>query len=232
MPFTYKIIANPTGSRPYRATVDAPDAISGAAFLAAVATTAGKDAATVEAVLRGAFTVMQSRVREAERINDVLGLFRVFPVCGGSYPVPDPSADDVRQTVSFNITPTPEFIAALISGLSMEKTGESGLLAPEIATVITMPGGLTDSFTPGAGLEIRGQNLRGRNDAIPTVQLINNTEAGDIVPLLVLEASDARLICNVPGSGFDGSCFLKVITPYGSETRQGQYSQLLAMVTT
>lgn len=31
-------------------------------------------------------------------------------------------------------------------------------------------------------------------------------------------------------TGFDGSCYLKVITPYGSEQRIGQYSQLLAMV--
>lgn len=229
MPFTYKIIANPTGSRPYRAAVDAGPTLDGAAFLAAVVAAAGKDAATVEAVLRGAFTVMQSHVRDAERIGDVLGLFRVFPVCGGSYPVPDPSAEDVRQTVSFNITPTPEFIAALLTGLSMEKTGESGLVAPDIATVVTMPGGLTDSFTPGKGLEIRGEHLRGRNGAIPTVQLINAGTV-NIVPLLVLEASDARLVCTVPLTGFDGSCELKIITPYGTETRSGEYSQLLALV--
>ncbi len=111
----------------------------------------------------------------------------------------------------------------------MEKTGESGLLGPEIDSVVTMPGGLADSFTPGKGLEIRGLHLRGRGGAIPTVQLINTSDPTPI-PLLVLEATDTRLVCTVPLTGFDGSCHLKVITPYGTDTREGLYSQLLTLV--
>lgn len=230
MAFTYRIIANPTGARPYRAAIDTPNSIEGPAFLAEVATASGKDTATIEAVLRGAFTVMSAHMSAAERIGNVLGLFRVFPVCGGSYPVPDPAASDVAKTVSFNITPTPEFIAALIAGLTMEKTGESGLVAPDIASVNAMPGGEANSFRPGQGLEIRGTHLRGRNAAIPTVQLINEG-GGPAVSLLVLDSSDARLVCGIPTSGFDGSCTLQITAPYGTETRTGVYGTDLTKLT-
>jgi len=228
--FTYKIIANTTGTRPYRAATDYGPTVESVAFLTAVAAASGQDAATVEAVLRGTFSVASGYVSDARQVNSILGLFRVFPTSGGSYAVPDPAASDVAKTVSFNITPTPEFIATLQAGLTLHKTGESGLLAPLIDGVTTMPGGLADSFTPGQGLEIRGEHLRGRQAAIPTVQLINNTENSPPVPLLVLDASDTRLVCTVPQTGFDGSCYLKVITPYGGDQRIGQYSQLLAMI--
>ncbi len=92
-----------------------------------------------------------------------------------------------------------------------------------------MPAGLPDSFSPGKGLEIRGLHRRRRNSAIPTVQLINTSDATP-VPLLVFDTTDIRLLCSIPTPGFDGSCYSKVIPPKGGDQRTGQYSQFLALV--
>lgn len=224
MAFTYKIIANPTGSRAYRGAVDSKPTIDPAVFLAEVATNSGKDAATVAAVLDATFGTIQTHVLNAENIGPVRGIFRVFATCGGGYTTATPPPGDVAKTVSFNVTPTAEFIAALQAGLTMEKTGESGLLAPQIEGVTTLPGGIPNAFKPAEGLEIRGLNLRGRNAAVPIVQLIN-IGGGPAITLLVLEASDTRLVCSVPASGFDGACTLQVTAPYGSDTRTGVYSE-------
>ena len=192
--------ANPFSTRPNpQATVEADE------FLAEVAARAGVDRATVEKVLPALFASIAGFVRETRPIAATLDLFRVVPVCGGSFPTADPDDNAIRATCDFALQPLPALRTAFQDGLSLEKSGQVGAVVPVLDSVVSMPGKVANSYHPGGGLEVRGSHLRNNNPGFQPTATLSNLDGSSPVSVMVLDASNRKATIALPATGLTGA---------------------------
>lgn len=227
MSFTYFIKPNlPNSTHPFSAGATLQDFVEEDEFLAYIATDSGVAQADVEKVLKSLFNGLANFLRETRPIASILGLFRAKPAVGGSYDTADPDANLIRDNCDYHFTPTPAVKAAFRQGLSVQKTGEVGPAIPTVSSVIAMPGGQVNSYQAGGVLEARGSRFHSDSLGAPMpTAVLMNPDGSSPVNLTVFDASDRRVMMQVPASGLLGPKVLE-ITQDGKSGRSVTLTQL------
>ena len=234
MPFHFFIKPNATGN-PFSATADLQATVEEDAFLddvtaRAKATLPAIDRPIVEAVIRAMWAAIIAAARDTRPIAAILGLFRMRPTVGGSYPTATPDDSLVRENTDFHLTPLPVVKDQFRDALPMSKSGEIGVAAPAIVSVTVLPTGQTNSYHPGGGLEVRGTHMRSDSPAtLPTARLLN-LDGTLAVALVVFDSSDRRAVISVPAGTLTGNKLLEYSNTPGDPAHTVRYNIPLALV--
>lgn len=207
MPFPYEIIPNTSNAqRPFRARVKLGLKVLESDLLPAVAADSGVSQADVTKVIRSLFKVMIGFLRDGRPIGNILRLFKGQPTISGSFPTPDPAANDIRAGVGISITIGPDADDALHDQLAVEKVGEHGTVQPEPESVVLSPGGQANVYSLTAALKVNGHNFRGSgaNQTWPVVRLIDAVGTLSPVPLTVFACSQTELLLSPAPAGTAG----------------------------
>ena len=218
MSLPYLIIPNPTSTtRPFRARVKLGPQVEADEYLGAVAADSGKDRATVEAVIRSVFKIAIGFARLGRPIGLILGLFRAKPSIAGSFPTNNPTADEIKNGVTFNVSTGPDADATMTDGLSVESQGEVGTVAPEVESVVLSPGGHSGKYSTVAAHRVGGHAFRGsgQNQAWPACYLVDASFANPIA-LPVFACSQTEMLLGPAPSGTTGTKYLKVVAGWDS----------------
>lgn len=231
--FKYIVIPNPSSTtRPFRAIADLGPSVEEPEFLAKVVALSGKDLATVTAVLQAVFAAILFFVRDTRRINTVLGLFTSQPTISGSFPTADPSAEDVKKGIDFTIAPSPEQRAAMIAGLSIEKTGEQGPTMPHVDGVTLQPGNHNNACKALGMLQVRGQNLRDGTAGAPPSAILTDFDGSLPVTLVTMTSTEGQAQFSIPATLTSdvGHKLLVLTATVGANTRTTTYATPLTLL--
>lgn len=219
MSFQYIITPNPSNSqRPFRARVKMGPQVGEGQVLAEIAADSTKPAADVQQILQSAAKVIIGHMRRGCSIEHLLGLFRAVPSVTGSFATSNPSGEEVKAGVTFNLVVGPEALAAMLEDLTVEKVGESGTVKPEIENIVLSPGGTPNVYSHTAGLKCSGDHLRGSgpNQTWPSVSLLDQSLANPI-PLTVIACSQTEMLIAPPPAGATGIRRLKIVAGWDSD---------------
>lgn len=218
MSFQYTIIPNPSNAlRPFRARAKLGPQVAAAELLAAVATDSGVAPADIEKVIRSLASVTIGYMRQTRSIEHILDLFRAVPTVSGSFATNNPSAEEVKAGVGFNLVVGPDALAAMLDGLTVEKVGESGTIKPEIENLMLSPGGTPNVYSLTAALKCSGDHFRGSGSSQPwpTAVLLNESLASPI-PLTIFACSQTEMLIGPPPAGTTGTKRLKIVAGWDS----------------
>ena len=212
MSFQYIIVPNPKNpQRPFRARARLGETVGEAEVLDAVAADSGIARADVEKVLRSLSKVTIGYMRQTRPIAHILGLFRAIPSITGSFATNEPSADEVKAGVGFNLIVGPDANAAMAEDLTVEKVDEEGTVTPQIQNLVLSPGGQTGKYSVTAALKASGDHFRGSgtNQPWPQAVLLDENLANPI-PLTVFACSQTEILIGPPPAGTTGTRRLKL----------------------
>ena len=151
--------------------------------------------------------------RQGIPVDYVLKRWRLLPSSGGRYEGPDPDSQLIRDSLSFSVVIHPDEIDKLRVDCPVEKTGETGELAPSVASVRGRPGNLPSRYGVGTtqGTEVNGNHFRAsRSDAPWPTAALTDANGGSPILLTVLDCTPTRLVLGGAPAGTTGARFLKV----------------------
>ena len=159
------------------------------------------------------------------------GLFRAVPSITGSFATNEPSADEVKAGVGFNLIVGPDADAAMADGLTTEKVAEEGTVKPEIENLVLSPGGQTGKYSVSAALKGSGDHFRGSGSNQPWPQAFLLDEAlANPIPLPVFACSQTEILIGPPPAATTGTKRLQLIAGWDSDITF-LYPQLLTLAT-
>ena len=125
---------------------------------ARVAAVTGLTAAQCAAAGRQYFLEILQATTPRRALN-LFGLLRVAPSCGGTQPAPDGFHTPVDIKADFALGYLADVIRDWRDTMTIEKTGEEGVAAPEIDTVMDVANNAVNHYTVMQNLHILGNDL-------------------------------------------------------------------------
>jgi hypothetical protein len=131
-----------------------------ASITSALATAAGVTPVQVETVILTLFSQLLESASRSDWSPELYGCFSFRPTSGGNEALPTDfiNAEDINADVALTISA--EKIRQWRSGLSLESTGEVGLITPTIDSIIDMTTSQPDKYTVANMIQLRGSYLR------------------------------------------------------------------------
>ncbi|MEQ1860351.1 MAG: hypothetical protein ABMA13_10475 [Chthoniobacteraceae bacterium] len=182
-------------------------------YLDTLATRAQLTRAQVEKLVTEQAALHVELARQGIPVDFILKRFRMLPSSGGRYSGPDPDNGEVCDTLNYSIVIHPDEIDKMRVDCPLEKTGEVGMNAPEIASVRGRPGNAPNRYGVGTAqaTEVNGLHFRDRRaDAPwPTAALVD-ANGGNPIALTVLDSTPTRLLLGGAPAGTTGMHHLKI----------------------
>jgi hypothetical protein len=167
---------------------------------------------------------------EGRPIRSYRGKVNCIPGGGGNFASPDDAATAETANVRMNMSMTEEFIAAWRAPIAMEKMGVRGHVEPSIEAVVNKANGVSNRYTPGNVLEIRGEYLLfPQNESQMGVMFTNPTNGTKVQASVYALVTSGTILVVVP-TGLTGQQRLSVVAEVNGAMREGVFGTLLAHV--
>jgi hypothetical protein len=229
MSFHYIQVPNTKVPNKFSTRADHGPQVDETEFFAYMATVLNKPVADCEAALDALVTTCVHFARDTRSTNYLRSRLRMQPSSGGSYDAENPphTAKDIGARINLSLGNVA--VSAFEDGLTIEKTGEEGVRAPQVDRAVDNRTGDVDKYTAADVLELDGENFE--IDPADTAQGVFLTPAAGGTAVRVtryISVSDRHIEVLLP-TGLTGQQRLMVVCKYDtSPLRSTTYTNLLS----